>query len=433
MHGVAKIANTVEFDGEHRLEEAACALTHDFDGDGFAVREVLVERADRDTGPLGDPGRGEIGPAALPQNANRRLDDRLDRPRRAILGRLFARLWRSGTSGSPCEWTVGTAVPIFDLPASKSKVGAKAMSSLHLVTGATSGLGLELASRLLADRDCRLIVGARRPDDARALRGLAGEDRLTILPLDLASFASTSAFAKSVIDRLEGGTLASFAANAGLQIVGARRLTADGNDETFQANWLGHALLIEWLLPHLAPGAPVVLTASGTHDPEHPGVRRFGFRGGLFPGADRVARGELDASASVKQQGLDRYATSKLCAILYVYALARRVGAAGPRFIAFDPGLMPGTGLARDRGGFEQWAWSNLMPLLAGLMPGASTVARSATSYAKLLTGRAFAHGTGLHVDFNLAEPPSSRDSHRVDWQDELDRLARRTAHAVMN
>jgi protochlorophyllide reductase len=186
--------------------------------------------------------------------------------------------------------------------------------------------------------------------------------------------------------------------------------------------------MIERLLPHLAPGAPVVWTASGTHDPDDRGARRFGFRGGLFPSIERVVRGELDPAASPKQQGLDRYATSKLCAILYVYALARRVGLNGVRFIAFDPGLMPGTGLARDRGALEQWAWSNLMPLMARLMPGASTVRRSATACAKLLTGRAFEHGTGLHVDFMLAEVPSSRDSHRRDWQDELDQLARRVS-----
>lgn len=301
-------------------------------------------------------------------------------------------------------------------------------SSVHLLTGATSGIGLELAARLLADPACRLVVGARRPEAAVALRALAGPDRLEILPLDLASLASTAASAELVERHLAGDKLASFAANAGLQITGPCRLTADGYEETFQANFLGHAVLIERLLPHLAPGAPVVLTASGTHDPAIRSARLFGFRGGLFVGADRIAKGDLDPTASVTQQGLDRYATSKLCDILHVYALARRVPVDGPRFIAFDPGLMPGTGLARERSGFERWAWSTVLPVLARAMPGASTARTSATAYAKLLTGRAFPRGTGLHIDFTLTETPSSHDSQRADLQDELFRFVERVA-----
>jgi len=301
-------------------------------------------------------------------------------------------------------------------------------SSHHLVTGATSGMGLELARRLLADPANRLVVGARRPEAAVALRALAGPERLAILPLDLASLASTVAFAGAVASHLANDKLSSFAANAGLQTSGPRRLTADGYEEAFQANFLGHAVLIERLMPHLAPGAPVVLTASGTHDPATRAARMFGFRGGLFVGADRTARGDLDPAASVKQQGMDRYATSKLCVILHVYALARRTRADDPRFIAFDPGLMPGTGLARERSGLERWAWSNVLPVVARALPGTSTVQASAAAYAELLTGRAFPRGSGLHVDFTLAEVPSSQDSRREDWQEELLRFVERVA-----
>ena len=299
-------------------------------------------------------------------------------------------------------------------------------SSHHLVTGATSGIGLELAGRLLADPACRLIVGARRPEAASALRALAAPERLAILPLDLASLASTAAFAELVLNYIGNDKLLSFAANAGLQTAGPCRLTGDGYEETFQSNFLGHAVLIERLMPHLAPGAPVVLTASGTHDPAIRAARMFGFRGGLFVGADRTAKGDLDRAASVKQQGMDRYATSKLCAILHVYALARRATVDGPRFIAFDPGLMPGTGLARERSGLERWAWSNVLPVVARALPGTSTAQASGAAYAELLTGRAFPRGTGLHVDFTLAEAPSSHDSRREDWQDELLRFVER-------
>jgi NAD(P)-dependent dehydrogenase (short-subunit alcohol dehydrogenase family) len=302
------------------------------------------------------------------------------------------------------------------------------MSAIHLVTGATSGLGLELARLLLADPSARLIVGARRPAEATALRSLAAGDRLEILPLDLASLASTRAFARSVVSRLGSERLASLAANAGLQIVRETRVTIDGYEETFQANWLSHAALFDGLRPCLAPGAPVVITASGTHDPADAGARRFGFRGGIYPGIDRVARGELDNGVSQKQQGMDRYATSKLVAILHVYALARSTPADGPRWFAFDPGLMPGTGLARGRSAIERWGWSTILPVLARAIPGASTPRRSAETYARLLTGRLFPRDSGVHLDFSGERTASSADSHRVDWQEEVAAFARKLA-----
>jgi protochlorophyllide reductase len=302
------------------------------------------------------------------------------------------------------------------------------MTAIHLVTGATSGIGLELVRLLLAEPASHVIVGARRPAEAIALRGLAGGERLEILPLDLASLASTVAFADAVVTRLASGRLASLAANAGVQIPAGRRLTIDGYEETLQANWLGHAVLAERLLPALAPGAPVVFTASGTHDPASGTARLFGFRGGLYRGIERVARGELDANASEKQQGMDRYATSKLVAILHVYARARSTAPGGPRWFAYDPGLMPGTGLARDRSALERWAWSTILPVVARAIPGSSTPRRSAATYARLLTGRLFPQESGVHLDFSGRRTASSTDSGRREWQDEVAEFARATA-----
>jgi hypothetical protein len=185
-------------------------------------------------------------------------------------------------------------------------------------------------------------------------------------------------------------------------------------------------VLIKRLLPCLEQGAPVAFTASGTHDPADAGARRFGFRGGLYPGIERVARGDLDASVPAKRQGMDRYATSKLVAILHVYALARGTPAGGPRWFAYDPGLMPGTGLARTRSAFERWAWSTILPLAARTMPGASTPRRSAETYARLLTGRLFPQETGVHLDFSGRRTESSADSKRRDWQDEVAAFAAR-------
>jgi NAD(P)-dependent dehydrogenase (short-subunit alcohol dehydrogenase family) len=68
--------------------------------------------------------------------------------------------------------------------------------------------------------------------------------------------------------------------------------------------------------------------------------------------------------------GRRRYTTSKLCNVLCAYEMDRRLRAASARkpdraitVNAFDPGLMPGTGLARDYGLVARLAWKTLGPL----------------------------------------------------------------------
>ena len=291
----------------------------------------------------------------------------------------------------------------------------------YVVTGATSGLGLEAVQALASlDRSCRILVGARSPEKAEALKRAVPADQLWISTLDTSSVRSVERFGQAVLEHLAGAPLSGLALNAGVQFVNDTPLTEDGYDVTFATNVLGHASLVEALAPALTQETVVVSTASGTHDDRNKLAKRSGFRGSFFPSADAVARGDVSDAANERQRGMDRYATSKLCNVMYTYAMARRHADAGPRFIALDPGMMPGTGLARDHSKAAQLAWKTIMPKAVRLMPGASTPQRSGKVLSDLLRQDLLPTGTGLHVEYSRKEIKSSELSYSRPKQDDL-------------
>jgi hypothetical protein len=106
--------------------------------------------------------------------------------------------------------------------------------------------------------------------------------------------------------------------------------------------------------------------------------------------------------------------------VLFTYAMARKFGESGPRFIAFDPGLMPGTELARDQPAALRFAWKNILPTAAKLIDGASTAKRSGSMLAQLLLAKQLSTGTGLHIEFTGNEIASSTMSYNERTQDAL-------------
>jgi NAD(P)-dependent dehydrogenase (short-subunit alcohol dehydrogenase family) len=243
-----------------------------------------------------------------------------------------------------------------------------------LVTGATRGLGLSLARALDAHDDVSLVLGVR---DLEAGRDVAKTlRRAEAALLDTGALASIRAFVARW-DR----PLHALVHNAGIQETADTTFTAEGVETTFAVNHLGPLALTLGLAPHVR-GGRVVMLGSGTHNPDNRTATMFGFRGGRFTSLEAHLRGECDASTD-RQRGMDRYATSKLVAMLATTSLARRD--AHTTFFTFDPGLMPGTGLARTAPPVQQWAWKNLLPWLAPLLPDTSTPERSAASLAKLL------------------------------------------------
>ena len=296
-----------------------------------------------------------------------------------------------------------------------------ALQRFHLVTGATSGLGLEAAAALVkADAGNVILAGVRENADLQALRAVIPAAQLQLMTLDVSSLASVQQFAAEVVSSLGTDKLASMALNAGVQIVSGDQFSIDGFELTFATNVLGHIALFRSLHAHTLTNAVIVSTASGTHDADHKLAKPYKFYGGFFPSPAAVAAGTVSASIDKAQLGRDRYATSKLCNILFTYAMAREFEATGPRFIAYDPGLMPGTDLARDQPAAIRFAWKNVLPTAAKLIDGASTAKRSGAMLARLLTGEHLADGSGLHVEFSGLEIASSRMSYDTSIQDKL-------------
>ena len=88
--------------------------------------------------------------------------------------------------------------------------------------------------------------------------------------------------------------------------------------------------------------------------------------------------------------------------------MARRTPETTAKFLAYDPGLMPGTGLARERSAIEQFAWRRLLPLSRLFMDGVSSPERSSETLFKLIESRGVSWATGDHVFYTGRKAPES-------------------------
>jgi hypothetical protein len=76
--------------------------------------------------------------------------------------------------------------------------------------------------------------------------------------------------------------------------------------------------------------------------------------------------------------------------VLCAYELARRVKSSAWSSIdvvAFDPGLMPGTGLAREFGPVASWAWRNVLPAFRAVWPNVNSADTSGERLARVVLG----------------------------------------------
>ncbi|WP_433058808.1 oxidoreductase [Dactylosporangium sp. CS-033363] len=185
-----------------------------------------------------------------------------------------------------------------------------------VVTGANSGLGLVTATEL-ARRGAHVVLAVRDTGAGeRVARGIGGD--CAVQELDLASLRSVKAFAGRIekpVDLLVN--------NAGVVLLGPRRVTQDGFELQLGTNMLGHFALTGLLLDRLraAPAARVVSLSSITHKTAH------------------LDFGDLQFERNYRAS--PAYGRSKLATTVFGVELDRRLRASGSTVVSAlaHPGL----------------------------------------------------------------------------------------------
>ncbi|KAF0106779.1 MAG: putative oxidoreductase [Anaerolineaceae bacterium] len=256
-----------------------------------------------------------------------------------------------------------------------------------LVTGGTSGIGLETA-RALARLGAQVTIVSRSAERcAQAATRLGSRETGNPVAWIAADLSTLEGVMQAAMTFKQQHTRLHILVNNAGGIFFKRALTRDGFETTFALNHLGYFLLTILLLDTLKSSAParIVNVASGMHAR----VKALDF---------------ANLQGEQKYSGWDAYARSKLCNLLFAYELARRLEGSGVTANALTPGYVA-TNIGADNGPlFETFA--KLSARLFGRRPevGARTgVHLAAAPEVEGVTGKYFA---------DCREIPSSPLSH---------------------
>jgi len=295
-------------------------------------------------------------------------------------------------------------------------------SKTVLLTGGTGGLGYYAALTIAKEKPNYLVVITGRSDPentAQKINTKLNQKNVVFLSLDLAPLSKVRAFADSWPFK-NYPPITALILNAGMQSLGPMTLNSDGYETQFAVNHLGHALLFHLLTPYLDPKARIIVTASGTHNPVN--TQKSGLPDAVYTTAEELAHPDKE---NAHPKGMQRYNTSKLANILWTYALARHLsGAKSSNTVnAFNPGLMPGTGLAREHGAIGKFLWfhvfPHILPLLKMVMPIIRETKGSGEDLAWVATSEETEGVTGKYFD-GRKEEMTSAASYDVEKQEDL-------------
>ncbi|KAJ6781296.1 hypothetical protein PWT90_07982 [Aphanocladium album] len=126
--------------------------------------------------------------------------------------------------------------------------------------------------------------------------------------------------------------------------------------------------------------------------------------------------------------GRVRYTTVKLVNLLWMYQLVPHLAAEVPdrqiTVTAFDPGMMPGTGLARNRTAIEQFACNTVLPNILPVLrlffsKNTQTLAESGAALSRLAVGEDVQEEKGVYYEGRKPRE-TSKASHDEAKQEDL-------------
>ncbi len=158
---------------------------------------------------------------------------------------------------TPRLWLIAAAGLVGSIAHAQTPARPRPGQPVMLVTGATNGLGREVAIRLAAGGAHVIVHGRDSARGAEVLREIeqAGKGSARFYAADFSSESQIRQFAEAILRDYR--RLDVLVNNAGIGTVPVdRELTTDGHEIRFQVNYLSGFLLTRLLLPRLLASAP---------------------------------------------------------------------------------------------------------------------------------------------------------------------------------
>ena len=215
---------------------------------------------------------------------------------------------------------------------------------VHVITGASSGLGLESSKRLAA-AGATVVMTARTAAKAEMAKSQVEtylsersitnqDDNIHALTLDFDNLDNARSFPERFSQELGSNRKIDVLMNNAGRINQKREITKDGFETTLQSNHLGGFVLTAGLFPKLnRNGARIINVSSSAHQ----------FAKVVSTGKQGLDMSNLNGELSYGSDGWEAYGNTKLENIFFTQELQRRANAAGLTWltaVSLHPGVV---------------------------------------------------------------------------------------------